>query len=198
MRKLYGILSSAAVLMLMAPVALADIDNDPAFFEDGSGCAGVLWCAGSGTLQDPFAGGLVTEYYKLNTTYLPAVTGGDVLINEFGTTTVGDVIRFEMISGTPYAFIYSDDTAGGLAADVGLPSSFQANTVTLTENVHGLAVFTPTAGQPGYAAGAVSPYRPPTYGLTSAVVPEPAFTYVIGAFLFVVGVGGAFRRRRLQ
>lgn len=196
MRKLYGILSSAAVLMLMAPVALADIDNDPAFFEDGSGCA--PWCAGSGLKLDPLDG-ITTEAYQLNTTYLPSVTSGDVLINEFGTTTVGDVIRFETISDKPYAFIYSSDTNGGLAADVGLPGSYQANHVTITENANGLAVFTPTTGQPGYAPGAVSPYRPPTYGLTSAdVAPEPAFTYVIGAFLLVVGVGGAFRRRRLQ
>ena len=38
--------------------------------------------------------------------------------------------------------IYSNDIATGLAADVGLPSSFQSNFVTIAENSAGLAVFT--------------------------------------------------------
>ena len=74
MRKLLAVLSCAAVLMLVVPVAFAD-DFDPALYENGTHCANGpgQWCKSSSALQDPFVGGKTTLLYYFNTSVIPSV-----------------------------------------------------------------------------------------------------------------------------
>jgi hypothetical protein len=184
---------SASALVAMAQVASAD-PIDPAFVETATNSCPSN-CGSVTIALDPFAGGKTTVEYIFNST-ISSVVAGDVKIDEFGGSTVGDLIRFENISDQAVAFIYSGDVGGGLPADVGLPTSFQTDIVTISENASGFAgPYTPTTGQPGFCltgtgtscAGGV------TYGLTSSDVPEPLTLSIFG-----VGVGGVavFRRRR--
>ena len=186
---------------LSAGMALADSfdSNDPSFFENLSGCAGANWCASVGTAVDPLSG-MTTEMYTFNTSYIPSVVSGDVKITEFGSSTVGDLIRFEQLPAGAYvAFIYSDDVSGGLAADVGLPSSFQTNSVTIAETSTGITTLytpasTPAPGQPGYTGLTTGSYANTTYALTSSdVVPEPSSFALFGSGL--LGLAGMLRRK---
>jgi hypothetical protein len=195
--------------LLWAPVAFADVVHDPAFFhnpglsdpglfEDGSGCitSGTFkWCVASTLKSDPLSG-LTTVAYQFDPTVIPTVTAGDILVNEFGTSTVGDVIRFEAISGNNYAFVFSNDKTGGQAADVGLPSSFQANNVTITEDSTGMASLAPTSGQPGFEPNSdFNFYHLDSVDVNS--VPEPVNVFLLGGILAVL-VGGAIRRHRFE
>jgi len=131
-----GVLGFAVVSIFALSQSAEAVPIDPAFVETltNSCPAG---CASVALATDPI-GGVTTVEFTLNST-IPSVVAGDVKITEFGSSTVGDVIRFENIGGKAVAFIYSNDIAGGLAADVGLPGSFQSNTVTISENSTGFA-----------------------------------------------------------
>ncbi len=182
-KRLLGVLSFAAVSILAlsqaakaTPIAPGD---DPAFVETVTNSCPAN-CGSVALATDPFPGGLTTVRYTFNST-IPSVVAGDVKIQEFGSSTIGDLIRFENISGSAVAFIYSTDIAGGLAADVGLPASFQTNFVTISENSAGFAIITPSSGQPGYCASCSATI---IYGLTSTdVVPEPSTLLLIGSGL---------------
>ena len=151
-------------------------------------------CISVGLATDPLSGKTTVEYTFYNSSNvttnhvaIPTVVAGDVLVREFGTSTIGDVIRFENISGSAVAFIFSNDI--GLPADVGLPS-FQTNTITISENSSDFAgpVF-PTTGQPGECASCGSGNV--GYALQSASIPEPGTL-----FLMVSGLlAGTFARR---
>ena len=182
---------SASALVAMAQVASAD-PIDPAFVETVTNSCPAN-CGSVTTALDPFTGGKTTLEFIFNST-ITNVVAGDVKVDEFGGSTVGDLIRFEDISGQAVAFIYSGDVAGGLAADVGLPTSFQSNIFTISENASGFAgPYTPTTGQPGFCVIGAACTSGVTYGLTSSDVPEPLTLSIFGA-----GVAGvaAFRRRR--
>jgi hypothetical protein len=148
---------------------------DPAFVESVTNTCSAN-CASVTLAVDPLSG-ITTVEYTFNST-IPQVVAGDVKIREFGSSTIGDLIRFEdTSSSSAVAFIYSNDIATGLAADVGLPVSFQSNSVTISENSSGFAQFTPTSGQPGFCATCATGL---TFGLSS---PDPVPAPVVGGGL---------------
>lgn len=177
-----GLAALAAVASGQAVKAHPVEAEDPLFSETLTNSCPAN-CANVALASDPLPGGLTTVEYTFNST-IPSVVAGDIKIQEFGGSTVGDVIRFENIAEKAVAFIYSADIAGGLAADVGLPGSFQSNFVTIAENSTGLALKTPSSAQPGFCAscsGAI------TYGLQSAdTVPEPSTLLLMGSGLLLL------------
>ncbi len=75
---------------------------------------------------------------------------------------------------TQLIFFYSNDS-GGLLADTGLPVNFYPNAVTIFENETGPTIYTPVAGQPGFAAGFPLPvtyqiFSTPDMGSTLALL----------------------------
>jgi hypothetical protein len=150
---------------------------------------------------DPGPGGLasVLTYDTLNP---PGLVSGDVLLFEDSMDgDLSDVIRFNADEVNPSGNVgsllfYSDNTDGDadLADIASIPLAFYANTVSLaevgTEGANSV-VYTPTAGQPGFVAGAAGPV---TYVLMSDT-PEPASMTLLG--IGAVGlVGYAWRRRK--
>ena len=184
----FGALATVAIttsMLVLSPPAKATPINDPAFVETLTNSCPAN-CASVALGTDPLSGKTTVEF-TFNST-IPSVVAGDIKVTEFGSSTVGDVIRFENISSAAVAFIFSNDV--GLPADVGLPS-FQTNTVTIAESSAGFAgPFTPSSGQPGFCAACTT--TPATYGLTSPdLVPEPGTLLLLGSGL----LAGTFAKR---
>jgi len=128
-----------------------------------------------------------------------------VKVTEFGSSNVGDVLRFEdvTISGVTRGvlFLFSGDGSNGTPydADVGLPSSFQTNVATISESSLGatsptyIPTIIETIDQPGYCATATGASCNIGYVLNSpdAPVPEPNTLALFGA-----GLVGLFALRR--
>jgi hypothetical protein len=135
----------------------------------------------------------------------PGMVAGDlVLLEPGGVGAVSDIIRFnpnETIAGTTGALVfYSDSTVGDPTtdlADTGFPNSLYTNSLTVTEvgpeGQNGFT-YTPTAGQPGFIAGAAGPV---TYVIQSDVppVPEPNSLTLIGIGT-TVGLAVRWARRK--
>lgn len=159
----------AACFALVSMLALGHPANAQLLFfgESLTGASCFAPCSSVTTGQDPVSG-LTTLEYILDPT-LPITAPGDFLIEEFGSSTIGDVLRFENnLSGDAAVFVYSNDVTGGLTADVGLPPSFLSHTHTLSEDSNGLVgPYTMTASDPG------GPYTF-TFEFTSTDVPEPS------------------------
>jgi hypothetical protein len=156
-------------------------------------------------LQDPGPGGLPGALtYDL--TNPPGLTAGDLIILEPGTGLISDLIRFNPNQvgpggGTGTLVFYSDisDTPDALA-DIGFPTGRYTNTLTVTEvgpeGDNGFT-YTPTAGQPGFVAGASGPV---TYVIQSDVpnpVPAPPAVVLAGLGAGVVGLRRYVGRRRV-
>jgi len=131
---------------------------------------------------DPGPGGLQSAltYDLLNP---PGLTAGDLIILEPGGLLTSDILRFNPTQvgpggGTGALVVYSDNLDGvdGLA-DIGFPTLNYANTLTVTE-VGGEGnngfTYTPTAGQPGFVAGASGPVTYTFLSDGSLAVPEPS------------------------
>lgn len=151
-----------------------------------------------GTLApDPGPGGLAAAltYDLLNP---PGLVAGDLMLLEPGSTDLSDIIRYNSSNGT--LVFYSDILSGSDSlADTGFPSASYANTLTLTEigpEGNNGFTYTPTAGQPGFVAGAGGPV---TYVIMSDVggnqIPEPTSLSLVGAAILAMGAGVALRRR---
>ena len=143
----------------------------------------------SGFVNDPGAGGFNDALFfsMLNP---PGLVAGDLLLMDDGI--VSDVIRFDPVTsfsgGTGGAFFYSLP-GGGELADIGLPGVNLSNTFGLAEVENGITSYTPTAGQPGFVAGAAGPV---TYQITSAA-PEPGTWLLLGSAIAVLTA-----RRRIR
>jgi len=108
---------------------------------------------------------------------------------------VSDVIRFNPDAGSGGTMVFYSDNSDGVdsLADTGLPGSFYANDLIVTEiGAEGSNGFdyTPTAGQPGFVAGSAGPVTYNTASDSSA--PEPAST-----LLMLGGAGLLFGRKYL-
>ena len=142
--------------------------------------------------HDPGPGGLgsVVSYGLLSP---PGLVGGDLVLLDGGL--LSDLIRFDPATNSGSLFFYSDQYGGiDALADIGMPGLLNTNVLRLPEVAllgggFGLS-YTPTAGQPGFVAGAAGPV---TYTLISDAVPEPASIVLVSsafALLFML------RRRR--
>ena len=102
-----------------------------------------------------------------------------------------DDIRFDSITGNGSLFFYS--LPGPSLADKGLPTAFETNVLSIAEvnlggGVFG-AIYTPTAGQPGFVAGSAGPT---TYTFISDT-PEPSTALLL---LLGLPVMASLRRKR--
>lgn len=134
-----GMLATSATSVFGAPGAIFTLDE----MGNGYSTSGAPL---SFTLAlDPLSG-ISTLQYTLPFAGLI----GDVLLTDPSNSQLSDVLRFD---GNFHVFFFSEAGEGQLA-DVGLPTTFQANTFTVaetgTEGVSTHASYVPTANQPGY------------------------------------------------
>ena len=199
--KWYFALSVTAALLALSRPARADIitadENGNATLSQNNG---VLLETFTFTIgQDPGPGGLANALiyhsnFLANTGGIPV---GDVLVTEGVGGLLSEVIRFNRVSQGGVDMIIYSATPGTDLADVGFPSQFYSNQVTVAE-INGQITYTATGSQPGEFFDRAG--LPATYQITSAeqatAVPEPS------SIIIVCGVGGLglagykWRRRR--
>jgi len=192
-----ALLASASLCAQGFSITITVDENCNGRFTNTAGFNSALPC---GIHADPGPGGRpnALTYDLLNP---PGLVAGDLILVEPGGTAAvtSDIIRFNASSfvqgGTGSLVFYSDNADGvDATADIGFPLALYTNTLTVTEvgaeGANGFT-YTPTAGQPGFVAGAAGPV---TYVIISdSPAPEPAS---IG--LMLAGLGVLVSRRCLR
>jgi hypothetical protein len=121
----------------------------------------------SSLAPDPGPGGLASAltFGLLNP---PGLIPGDVLLRD-PSSTLSDIIRFNPTGVNPLGptLVFYSELGGGDLADTGFPTAVYANNLSLAENTFGPTTYTPTAGEPGFVAGAGGPV---TYVIFSSEV----------------------------
>jgi hypothetical protein len=194
-----------AVALLFLHTTSAFADNFPLITVDENG-NGTLLFPGSppvpthGALAaDPGPGGLasVLTYNLLGP---PALVAGDVLMTDGGG--LQDVVRFNP-AGTggnpayPASLLFYSDNLDGFDSIGDTPTpphAFYANVVIIPElgpEGNNGAVYTPTAGQPGFIAGFSVTYHFISDGSAVPQVPEPASITLLG-----IGLAGLLIAKR--
>ena len=154
--------------------------------------------------QDPGPGGFpfALTYSLLNP---PGLVAGDVVLLEPGSLIISDLLRFnpqETCAGGAVGCLvfYSDfEDAPDALADIGIPTARYTNVLTLTEigaEGNNGFTYTPTAGQPGFVAGAGGPVTYIIRSDTPSTVPEVSSLALLG-FGFL-GLGILFKKRSVM
>jgi hypothetical protein len=190
-----GVLGSLAGLSLLLTIGAANAfainitvdENGNGLFTNTSGFSSALPFA---VQNDPVNGELALTYSLLNP---PGLQVGDLVISE-PDGTFGDLVRFNpnetcADGSTGCLVFYSETPPTDSLADVGVPVSQLLPAIILAEDALGQVIYTPTAGQPGFVAGAAGPV---TYDLISDPVPEPNALILLGTGL----IGLVMMRRR--
>jgi hypothetical protein len=203
-RTLFASLAVLAWLAASAPAAHAQFTVTVTVDENGNGTlknsAGFNSALPFALLQDPGPGGLAgaLTYNLLNP---PGMVAGDLVLLEPGTQgEVTDVVRFNPQQNGGSLVFYSDflDDGKDSLADIGFPAQSYANSFAVfetgAEGNNGFN-YTPTAGMPGFVAGAGGPV---TYVIMSdtPTVPEPG-PIALGCVAALAGGALAWRRRRI-
>ena len=197
---------TALIVFSCAGLAHAGALDDPALFQDGTGCATNTWCASIGAAVDPntgdktlefiFNAGTVSAPTSLRSGWVAAVTG----------STVDDLLDFVKIGSTYSVFLYCGDTSCS-ADDVGLPTGIVPGATYADGTVYGQPIAL-TSTQPGFGTiggpngacncdvfdiidrGSVS-----GIGVT-ATAPEPSSVVPLGTMLLIAGAGIRRRQKR--
>jgi hypothetical protein len=196
MKKLLSILAFVCFMSMIAETAVAQPGQLITFDENGIGTfmgQPLNWSM----FPDPGPGGLGSAL-----TYLPSFGSdfpGDLLIEE-PTGNLSDVVRFNPLNAItgPSIVFYSDRVENTFEkpdlADVGLPTAFYTNTISMMEQGtedNNWVDYTPLPGQPGYLPN----YPGTTYHIISDV-PEPSTFILLGMGVFTLAFYG-WRRRRI-
>jgi hypothetical protein len=179
-------LASGAQATTYFPLVTADENGHGRVDLCGGGCPAPM---PSAMAADPGPGGAASAL-TYNLLSPPSLETGDVLIYRNGQ--LDDVIRFEG-AGASASLVFYSAPSGGALADVGFPSSFYANSVSLNE-VHGKVFYNPSAREPGYITPLTN--YPFNVAYSIASVPEPGAWAMM--LIGLAGLGALARGRRMQ